>query len=212
MDSLVKNIDELIEKRSLLKHQFYLMWTEGKLTLDALNGYSKEYFQLVKAIPSFVGTIMEQSPNAVKNEIASNQKEEAEHIKPWMKFAGAVGVSQEELERYQGLEKTRHAVSNLSTLMNSFEGGTAAMYSLELEIPKISLSKIDGLRKFYNMTSEDAIEYFRLHTEADIRHAAVWRRILEKTPSEKEEELFQIANKSISAQNLLLDSCYEAYC
>jgi len=212
MDSLVKNIDELIEKRSLLKHQFYLMWTEGKLTLDALNGYSKEYFQLVKAIPSFVGTIMEQSPNAVKNEIASNQKEEDEHIKPWMKFAGAVGVSQEELERYQGLEKTRHAVSNLSTLMNSFEGGTAAMYSLELEIPKISLSKIDGLRKFYNMTSEDAIEYFRLHTEADIRHAAVWRRILEKTPSEKEEELFQIANKSISAQNLLLDSCYEAYC
>ena len=212
MDSLVKNIDELIEKRSLLKHQFYLMWTEGKLTLDALNGYSKEYFQLVKAVPSFVGTIMEQSPNAVKNEIASNQKEEAEHIKPWMKFAGAVGVSQEELERYHGLEKTRHAISNLSTLMNSFEGGTAAMYSLELEIPKISLSKIDGLRKFYNMTSEDAIEYFRLHTEADIRHAAVWRRILEKTPSEKEEELFQIANKSISAQNLLLDSCYEAYC
>ena len=212
MNPLIKNIDELIEKRSLLKHQFYLMWTEGKLTLDALNGYSKEYFQLVKAIPSFVGTIMEQSPNAVKNEIASNQKEEAEHIKPWMKFAGAVGVSQEELERYQGLEKTRHAVSNLSTLMNSFEGGTAAMYSLELEIPKISLSKIDGLRKFYNMTSEDAIEYFRLHTEADIRHAAVWRRILEKTPSEKEEELFQIANKSISAQNLLLDSCYEAYC
>jgi len=212
MNPLIKNIDELIEKRSLLKHQFYLMWTEGKLTLDALNGYSKEYFQLVKTIPSFVGTIMEQSPSAVKNEIASNQKEEAEHIKPWMKFAGAVGVSQEELERYQGLEKTRHAVSNLSTLMNSFEGGTAAMYSLELEIPKISLSKIDGLRKFYNMTSEDAIEYFRLHTEADIRHAAVWRRILEKTPSEKEEELFQIANKSISAQNLLLDSCYEAYC
>ena len=212
MNPLIKNIDELIEKRSLLKHQFYLMWTEGKLTLDALNGYSKEYFQLVKAIPSFVGTIMEHSPNAVKNEIASNQKEEAEHIKPWMKFAGAVGVSQEELERYQGLEKTRHAVSNLSTLMNSFEGGTAAMYSLELEIPKISLSKIDGLRKFYNMTSEDAIEYFRLHTEADIRHAAVWRRILEKTLSEKEEELFQIASKSISAQNLLLDSCYEAYC
>ena len=212
MNPLIKNIDELIEKRSLLKHQFYLMWTEGKLTLDALNGYSKEYFQLVKVIPSFVGTIMEQSPNAVKNEIASNQKEEAEHIKPWMKFAGAVGVSQEELERYQGLEKTRHAVSNLSTLMNSFEGGTAAMYSLELEIPKISLSKIDGLRKFYNMTSEDAIEYFRLHTEADIRHAAVWRRILEKTLSEKEEELFQIAGKSISAQNLLLDSCYEAYC
>lgn len=212
MNSLVKSIDELIEKRSLLKHQFYVMWTEGKLTLDSLNGYSKEYFQLVKAVPSFVGTIMQQSPNAVKNEIALNQKEEYEHIKPWLKFAGVLGVSQAELERYAGLEKTRQAVSNLSLLMDSFEGGAAAMYSLEQEIPKISLSKIDGLRKFYDITSEDAIEYFRLHTEADIRHAALWRRILEKTTSEQKEELFQIATKSISAQNLLLDSCYEAYC
>src|SRR5574342_518296 len=212
MNSLVKRIDELIEKQSLLKHPFYVMWSEGKLTIDSLNGYSKEYFQLVKAVPSFVGAIIQQSSNSVKSELESNQKEEAEHIKPWMKFSGALGVSEAELEKYHGLEKTRKAVLELSSLMNSFEGGAAAMYALEQEIPKISLSKIDGMRKFYDMTSEDAIEYFRLHAEADIRHAATWRRILEKTPSEKEDELIQIASKSTSAQNMLLDSCYEAYC
>ena len=212
MNSLVKKIDELIEKQSLLKHPFYVMWSEGKLTIDSLNGYSKEYFQLVKAVPSFVGAIIQQSYNSVKSELESNQKEEAEHIKPWMKFSSALGVSEEELEKYNGLEKTRKAVSELSSLMNSFEGGAAAMYALEQEIPKISLSKIDGMRKFYDMASDDAIEYFRLHAEADIRHAATWRRILEKIPSEKEDELFQIASRSISAQNMLLDSCYEAYC
>lgn len=212
MNPLVKRIDELIEKQSLLKHPFYVMWSEGKLTIDSLNGYSKEYFQLVKTVPSFVGAVLQQSSSDVKSELESNQKEEAEHIKPWMKFAGTLGVSQEELEKYDGLEKTTKAVSELSSLMNSFEGGAAAMYALEQEIPKISLSKIDGMRKFYDMTSDDAIEYFRLHAEADIRHAATWRRILEKIPSEKEEELFQIASRSISAQNMLLDSCYEAYC
>jgi pyrroloquinoline-quinone synthase len=212
MNSLVKKIDELIEKQSLLKHPFYVMWSEGKLTIDSLNGYSKEYFQLVKAVPSFVGAIIQQSSNSVKSELESNQKEEAEHIKPWMKFSGALGVSEAELEKYNGLEKTRKAVLELSSLMNSFEGGAAAMYALEQEIPKISLSKIDGMRKFYDMTSDDAIEYFRLHAEADIRHAATWRKILDKIPSEKEEELFQIASRSISAQNMLLDSCYEAYC
>jgi len=212
MNSLIKKIDELIEKQSLLKHPFYVMWSEGKLTIDSLNGYSKEYFQLVKAVPSFVGAIIQQGSDTVKSELESNQKEEAEHIKPWMKFSDALGVSKEELEKYDGLEKTKKAVSELSSLMNSFEGGAAAMYALEQEIPKISLSKIDGMRKFYDMTSDDAIEYFRLHAEADIRHAATWRRILEKVPSEKEEELFQIAARSISAQNMLLDSCYEAYC
>lgn len=212
MNSLVKRIDELIEKQSLLKHPFYVMWSEGNLTIDSLNGYSKEYFQLVKAVPSFVNTIVQQSSDTVKSELVSNQKEEAEHITSWTKFASALGVSQEELEKYNGFEKTRKAVSELSSLMNSFEGGAAAMYALEQEIPKISLSKIEGLRKFYDITNDDAIEYFRLHAEADIRHAATWRRILEKIPSQREEELFQIASRSISAQNMLLDSCYEAYC
>ncbi|MGQ0794815.1 MAG: TenA family transcriptional regulator [Nitrosopumilaceae archaeon] len=212
MNSLIKKIDELIEKQSLLKHPFYVMWSEGKLTIDALNGYSKEYFQLVKAVPSFVSAITKQGSDSIKNELESNQKEESEHIKPWMKFADSLGVSQDELEKYDGLEKTRKAISDLASLMNSFEGGAAAMYALEQEIPKISLSKIDGLRKFYDISNDTEIEYFRLHAEADIRHAATWRRILEKIPVEKEEELFQVASRSISAQNMLLDSCYEAYC
>jgi len=212
MNSLVTRIDEVIEKHSLLKHRFYVMWNEGKLTHESLNGYSKEYFQLVKSVPVFVGMIMENASNDINQIIAANQKEESDHIRPWMKFADSLGVSREELEEYDGLEKTRHAVSNLSKLMTSFERGAAAMYALEQEIPKISLSKIDGLRKFYNITADDAIEYFRLHTEADIRHAALWRQILEKTPIKNEEKLFTIANKSVSAQNMLLDSCYEAYC
>jgi len=211
MNSLVIRIDQLIEKQSLLKHQFYVMWNEGTLTLESLSGYSKEYFQLVKAVPAFVNTIMENASHD-KDAIMANQKEESEHIAPWMKFASSLDVSQRELKEYHGLEKTRQAVSNLEKLMTTFEGGAAAMYALEQEIPKISLSKIDGLRKFYNITTDDAIEYFRLHAEADIRHAALWRKILEKSSMKDEEELFNIASKSVAAQNMLLDSCYEAYC
>jgi pyrroloquinoline-quinone synthase len=95
--------------------------------------------------------------------------------------------------------------------MNSFEGGSCAMYAFEKEIPKISQVKLDGLAEFYGISSEQATEYFKLHTEADIRHAAAWRKALEQT-SCKKEELLKIAEKSISAQNMLLDSCYESYC
>lgn len=212
MNSLIQRIDKIIEDQSLLKHKFYVMWNEGKLSVDSLNGYSKEYFQLVKSVPSFVGEIMEYSPSELKEKIASNRDEESEHIEPWTKFAQALGVPQNELRNYAGLDQTRQAISNLSGLMNSFEGGAAAMYALEQEIPKISLSKIDGLRKFYDLSDDEAIEYFRLHAEADIRHAALWRKILEKTPASREDELVQVATKSMAAQNLLLDSCYNAYC
>ncbi|MFZ8908228.1 MAG: TenA family transcriptional regulator [Nitrosopumilaceae archaeon] len=208
--NLIKRIDEMIEERSLLKHPFYEMWSDGKLTVESLAGYSKEYFQLVKAVPGFMCPIIEQAPESVIPELVDNQQEEADHIRPWIKFAGELGISEEELTNYEGLDKTKKAVSDLAELMNTYEGGSCAMYAFEKEIPKISQTKLDGMAKFYGMSSDDATEYFKLHTEADIRHAAAWRNILET--STNTDELIQIADKSISAQNLLLDSCYEAYC
>ncbi|HSA77079.1 MAG TPA: iron-containing redox enzyme family protein [Nitrosarchaeum sp.] len=209
--NLIKRIDEMIEERSLLKHPFYQMWSDGKLSLDSLAGYSKEYFQLVKAVPSFMTPIIEKAPNSVIKELVENQLEESSHIKSWIKFAGELGISESELTNYNGLEKTRKAVSELSELMITFDGGACAMYAFEKEIPKISQTKLDGLVEFYGISSNEATEYFKLHTEADIRHTASWRNILEKTSADS-DNLIQIADKSISAQNLLLDSCYESYC
>ncbi|HET7147088.1 MAG TPA: pyrroloquinoline quinone biosynthesis protein PqqC, partial [Candidatus Nitrosopolaris sp.] len=57
MTGVVERIDTEIEKQSLLKHPFYQMWSEGKLTTDHLQGYIKEYFQLVIAVPEFVRNI-----------------------------------------------------------------------------------------------------------------------------------------------------------
>jgi len=209
--NIIQKIDEMLEERSLLKHPFYQMWSDGKLTKESLAGYSKEYFQLVKAVPAFMTPIIEKAPDAVVGELVENQQEESDHIKPWIAFAGELGISEDELISYSGTTKTQKAVSDLNQLMVTFDGGASAMYAFEKEIPKISQTKLDGLAEFYGMTSNEATEYFKLHTEADIRHAASWRNILEKSSIDY-NKLVEIADKSISAQNLLLDSCYEEYC
>ncbi len=209
--NIIQKIDEMIEERSLLKHPFYQIWSDGKLTQESLAGYSKEYFQLVKAVPSFMAPIVEKSPDSVTSELVENQQEESDHIKPWIAFAGQLGISEDELIPYSGTAKTRQAVSDLTQLMDTFDGGACAMYAFEKEIPKISQTKLDGLAEFYGLTNNEATEYFRLHTEADVRHAASWRNILEKS-SVDSGSLIEIADKSISAQNLLLDGCYEEYC
>jgi pyrroloquinoline-quinone synthase len=93
----------------------------------------------------------------------------------------------------------------------TFEEAAAAMYAYEMELPKISRSKIDGLKKFYAMDSEDATKYFETHEEADVRHAQVWREILQSIPAERQEATFNAAIKSLQAQNMLLDAVYEKY-
>ncbi|MDC8437411.1 MAG: iron-containing redox enzyme family protein [Candidatus Nitrosotenuis sp.] len=212
MNSLSKKIDDIIEQKSLLKHPFYQMWSDGKLSSESLAGYSKEYFQMVRAVPSFVGQIAKFAPSSMIDEITANQQEEAEHLEPWVRFAVSLGVDGSDVSEYAGLEKTQNAVSELSGLMVSLEEGAAAMYAFEKEIPKISHTKLEGLEKFYGITADDATEYFRLHMEADIRHAATWANILDGIPEERHAELIRVAERSLDAQNHLLDSCYESYC
>lgn len=211
MDNVVQRIDSEIEKRSLLKHSFYKMWSEGKLTIDHLQGYSKEYFQLVKKVPKFVERIAEATTGN-PDIIINNAREETEHVELWVRFATALGISKSDLISYGGSEKTNEAIANLMALVNlTSEEAVAAMYAYEMELPKISRSKIDGLKKLYGMDSEDATKYFEIHEEADVRHAQVWREILQRIPPERQESAFNAAIKSLQAQNMLLDSVHEKY-
>lgn len=207
---IIKEIDQIIQEKSLLKHPFYEMWSAGQLTMGSLAGYSKEYFQLVKAVPAYMDQIIQQAPQEFMRELVENRTEEYDHIAPWVRFADALGIPESELKDYCGLEKTVRAVHDLSDLMGTFEGGACAMYALEKELPLISQTKLDGLDEFYGINDKEATLYFELHTEADIRHAALWRGIVENSATNP-QSLVRIAEESVGAQNLLLDSCYEGY-
>lgn len=210
---LIERIDYEIEKHSLLKHVFYQMWSEGKLTINHLQGYSKEYFQLVKVVPKFVENIFNviEDPS-LKRAVGQNLKEESEHIEPWIMFSTAMGVQRNDLTSYKGENETNMAVSALSQLTErSLEEAVAAMYAYEKELPKISKSKIDGLKRFYGLQSNEATKYLEIHEEVDLRHSEVWKNILKTIPEEKQECALNAAISSLEAQNKLLDSVHKNY-
>lgn len=210
---LIERIDYEIEKHSLLKHVFYQMWSEGKLTINHLQGYSKEYFQLVKVVPKFVENIFNVIADpSLKRAVGQNLKEESEHIEPWIMFSTAMGVQRNDLASYKGENETNMAVSTLSQLTErSLEEAVAAMYAYEKELPKISKSKIDGLKKFYGVQSNEATKYLEIHEEVDLRHSEVWKNILKTIPEEKQECALNAAISSLEAQNKLLDSVHKKY-
>ena len=211
MSSLLQKIDRIIEERSLLNHPFYQAWSDGKLTRESLTGYSKEYYQLVKAVPIFMTQLMDHVPSPLYDELDLHQQEEFSHIGMWERFASGLGVSRNDLLNYDGLDKTNHAISGMHNLMGSLQNGAAAMYAFEKEIPKISEIKLQGLAEFYGLTNEDVTKYFKEHMEADIRHTASWKQLIDGFSS-NDQEIVSAAESSVTCQNLLLDSCYEEYC
>lgn len=213
MNELIVRIDNEVENRSLLKHPFYKMWSNGELNLNQLRGYSLEYFQLVKLVPEMVNNIQLKLQNQkLKSVVEESHKEELSHIEPWIRFATSLGVQKQELLNYVCDENTRTAVSSLLELTNdSIDPSVCAMYAYEMDLPNISRSKIEGLHKFYNISDAASTNYFEIHEEADIRHAEIWRNMIRGIPDRKHDSSFRAAQKSLDAQNLLLDAVYEKY-
>ena len=180
MNELIYKIDQEVDKKSLLKHPFYKMWSNGELSLNQLQGYSLEYFQLVKVVPEMVNNIkLKMQGSKLKSTIEESHKEESSHIDPWIRFATSLGVQKQDLLNYVCGENTKNAISALVELTeDSIDEGICAMYAYELDLPNISRSKIEGLHEFYNMIHSDSTSYFEIHQEADVRHAEIWRSMI----------------------------------
>jgi pyrroloquinoline-quinone synthase len=215
MYTLLQRIDLEIDKHSLLKHEFYRLWSEGKLDLDQLKGYSMEYFQLVRSVPNLVEGIIANCTDdeKLKEALSENCREESEHIPLWTKFASCLGIKPEQLADHVSSVITDQAVRQLSRLTRlSLGQGAAAMYAYEKQLPDISRSKIEGLRQFYGIDyKNEGLRYFIVHEQVDVRHAALWKAIIERIPPDGAESLLIAASESLSAQNKILDAVCERY-
>lgn len=216
MYNILQRIDLEIDKRSLLKHKFYRLWSEGKLDMKQLKGYSLEYFQMVRAVPLLVENILSccTEYTNLKHALRENYKEELEHVDLWAKFTDSLGIKSTELVDYISSDATNNAIKFLITVAGRSLGqGAAAMYAFEKQLPDISRAKINGLVLFYDLgnNNKDGIEYFRIHEKVDVRHAAMWKSIVENVSHDRPELLLQAAIDSLCAQNSLLDSVYERY-
>lgn len=208
MSTFQAELYKKLEQYSLLKHPFYQQWSAGTLSKDALCGYVKEYFHLVKAVPEMVEKIYQSNPT---EEVMMNLEEEKSHIRLWENFAVGMGISREELHAHAPTGNTIDAVNRMLSLMGNITEGSAAMYAYEADIPKISVSKIDGLRKFYGITDASTLEYFTEHETADIEHVKVWQAMMAKFNTNQENIALNSAEESLKAQNAVLDSVCERY-
>ena len=90
--------------------------------------------------------------------------------------------------------------------------GLAALYAYESQIPAVAETKIDGLKTFYGIDEERALDFFQTHIEADEWHAQVARDLLaDATPNEQAAAL-EAVEDALDALNLLLDGVWNAYC
>ena len=179
MNQYLDKIDNDITEKHLLKHPFYLAWTRGELSQEALTDYAKQYYHHVAAFPTYLSAVHAKCDDqATRKQLLSNLIDEEagspNHPELWKKFAEGLGVDDVDLAKTEKQPETRNLIDTFRSVCakGSTEEGLAALYAYESQIPAICESKIDGLKKHYGFTNPKHYEYFSVHIEADREHAA----------------------------------------
>lgn len=205
---------------SMLKHPFYVAWTEGRLSKDVLREYAKQYYAHVRAFPTYVSGVHSHCDDvAVRQELLENLIEEERgaenHPELWLRFAEGLGVAREDVKTAQLLPATQDSVGQLRSLTQSddYREGLAALLAYEAQIPEVAQTKREGLKSFYGLADERAVSFFRVHESADVLHSRVEMNILKEqcqTPAQ-EDRAVAAARESAKALWSFLDGVTAAY-
>jgi pyrroloquinoline-quinone synthase len=192
--AFLPQLNEQLDQYHLLKHPFYQAWSAGQLELETLQEYAKQYYHHVNDFPRYLSAIHTQvedieTRQIILGNLIDEEQGEENHPELWLRFAESLGVTREEAKNVAISAKTQALLDGYREICaSSPEAGIGALYAYERQVPEVAKSKIDGLEKFYAITSEKGLKFFKVHITADEWHAAECAELMEALPEEKRKE------------------------
>ena len=190
-------IDSKVTEQAMLSHPFYQAWTEGRLPLDTLRAYARQYFHHVEAFPRAVSAVHSACDDRDgRRMLAENLAEEEgleagkqDHARLWLMFACGLGESEAAIREQQLNPETEALIETFRRLSRrSYASGLGALYAYESQFPAVAAAKIEGLVERYGIDDEETLRFFKVHESADIEHSAVCRALLDRLSDDQRDE------------------------
>jgi pyrroloquinoline-quinone synthase len=189
-----KKLNSKLDQYHLLNHPFYKSWNEGKLTREIIKDYAEQYYQHVKAFPRYISATHSLCEDISKRKILlenlqDEENQDADHPKLWKNFALTMGANSKEIESVKQETFTKDLIDNFFKQgRSSYAEGLASLYTYERQIPEIAETKIQGLKKYYGVTTKEGLEFFEAHKAADVHHRAECEKLLDALSTEEQHK------------------------
>ena len=187
-----KQLNKKLDQYHLLNHPFYKSWNEGKLTREIIKDYAEQYYQHVKAFPRYISATHSLCDDIEKRKILlenlnDEENKDADHPKLWKNFAMEMGADSEKIEEVKVDQFTQDLINNFfKNGRSTYAEGLASLYTYERQIPEIAETKIQGLKKFYGVSSDKGLEFFEAHKRADVYHREECEKLLDGLSKEEQ--------------------------
>ncbi|HEX8597551.1 MAG TPA: iron-containing redox enzyme family protein [Chloroflexia bacterium] len=144
-------LDEIIESKCLLKHPFYQAWNMGTLTKGDLAVYATQYGEFIDTIATGWEAVGD----------SDTAQEERAHALLWTDFATDLNAPRPAGSR---LPEITELVELAHASFSNRPQALGALYAFEHQQPATAHSKLEGLRKHYNLAASAEV-YFDVHKD-----------------------------------------------
>lgn len=183
---LIDRLNDIISEFHLLKHMFYQAWSNGELSRETLQRYASQYYNQVQSFPRFISRVHTHCDEIeVRKVLLENLVDEeihgTDHPALWMQFTEGLGVNRAMVLNDQPIAETNAMVNTFYQLADrDWRDGLCALYAYECQVPEVSASKIDGLKKFYGIQDARTLEFHTAHQVYDVGHSQQVANLIEK--------------------------------
>lgn len=190
----INNLHQRLDQLHLLKHPFYQAWNQGKLSISDLQTYALEYYHHVSFFPRYLSQIHSLCSDIKDRQVLLenlNDEEQGEENHPelWIRFIEGLGLSRDQIKSRPELDNTNRLVDSYFDLVRTdYPTGLGTLYAYERQTPDVSKSKIEGLKKHYNVSDKKSLQFFEVHQEADEWHTEEIRSLLDKLSVEDQKK------------------------
>jgi pyrroloquinoline-quinone synthase len=191
-----QRIEQARDRWNVLEHPFYQRWSAGELSREELADYSGQYRHATAALARLCADVADSAPESERSELRRHAEEEASHIALWDGFVEAVGgevAAEPTAETQECVDAWTVGDDRVSQLVR--------LYAVESGQPAISKTKREGLAAHYGIGDGPGNEYFRVHEEADVDHAAEGRSLIEAHLADADPEALVAAAESVFKAN-----------
>src|SRR5690349_7701203 len=144
MNRHLDKLDNDIAEKHLLKHPFYLAWTRGELSREALADYAQQYYHHVTAFPTYLSAVHsncddQETRKQLLRNLIDEEAGSPNHPELWLQFAEALGVSTTQVAGADKWTETSNLIDAFHRICSerSTAEGLAALYAYESQIPAI---------------------------------------------------------------------------
>jgi len=181
-----KKIDAAIAEKDILTHPFYQAWSAGQLTTEDLKYYAKQYYHLERNFPRLLSRVhsnceLPETRLALLKNLMDEEHGDENHRELWLRFCDGLGLSRDEVLSSTADASTKQALESLMAACSGTPAeGLAALYAYESQLPRVSETKITGLKQFYGIDDAKTLSFFETHKEVDAWHADVEKAEIER--------------------------------